>query len=179
MLGDDEDVFDSVTWETSTPEIDEPIKSNGPGFIQSTTDVNEDPLQPKWEGYLLTSVRDPVKELAETKDAFVSYLVSAKVHLLSTPLLSPLIWLFICQTNLPIFSTPNPSSRRRYQDFVFLRDHLIRDFPACVVPALPDKHRLGALQLARFLDDKDNPYVYSQSISLVIGSVPNSWNVDD
>jgi len=160
MLGDDEDVFDSVTWETSTPEIDEPIKSNGPGFIQSTTDVNEDPLQPKWEGYLLTSVRDPVKELAETKDAFVSYLVSAK-------------------TNLPIFSTPNPSSRRRYQDFVFLRDHLIRDFPACVVPALPDKHRLGALQLARFLNDKDNPYVCSQSISLVIGSVPNSWNVDD
>ena len=82
MLGDDEDVFDSVTWEESpTPEIDEPTTSHGPGFIQSTTDVNEDPLQPKWEGYLMTSVRDPVKELAETKDAYVSYLVSAKVRL--------------------------------------------------------------------------------------------------
>ena len=28
------------------------------------------------------------------------------------------------QTNLPIFSTPNPSSRRRFTDFVFLHDHL-------------------------------------------------------
>ena len=84
MLGDDEDVFDSVTWEESpTPEIEEPTTSYGPGFIQSTTGANEDPLQPKWEGYLMTSVRDPVKELAETKDAYVSYLVSAKVRLLS------------------------------------------------------------------------------------------------
>ena len=83
MLGDDEDVFDSVTWEESpTPEIDEPTTSHGPGFIQSTTGANEDPLHPKWEGYLMTSVRDPVKELAETKDAYVSYLVSAKVCLL-------------------------------------------------------------------------------------------------
>jgi sorting nexin-4 len=83
MLGDDEDVFDSVTWEESaTPEVDEPTTSYGPGFIQSTTGANEDPLQPKWEGYLMTSVRDPVKELAETKDAYVSYLVSAKVRLL-------------------------------------------------------------------------------------------------
>lgn len=84
MLGDDDDVFDSVTWEESpTSEIDEPTTSHGPGFIQSTTGANEDPLQPKWEGYLMTSVRDPVKELAETKDAYVSYLVSAKVRLLS------------------------------------------------------------------------------------------------
>ena len=82
MLGDDEDVFDSVTWEspnTHPHEFDEPIHSRGPGFRQTTFDSNEDPLQPKWEGYLLTSVRDPVKELAETKDAYVSYLVSAKV----------------------------------------------------------------------------------------------------
>lgn len=92
MLGDDEDVFDSVTWEESpTPEIVEPTTFNGPGFIQSTTDANEDPLQPKWEGYLITSVRDPVKELAETKDAYVSYLVSAKVCPLSTLILPPLI----------------------------------------------------------------------------------------
>ncbi|KAF8203092.1 lipid binding protein [Pholiota molesta] len=132
MLGDDEDVFDSVTWEspnTQPSEFDEPIR--GPGFRQTTFDSNEDPLQPKWEGYLITSVRDPVKELAETKDAYVSYLVSAK-------------------TNLSIFSTPNPSSRRRFQDFVFLRDHLVRDFPACVVPALPDKHRLEYVTGDRF-----------------------------
>ncbi|RXW19154.1 hypothetical protein EST38_g6689 [Candolleomyces aberdarensis] len=134
MLNEEEDVFDSVTWEspsaTSYDNNDQHAPSR-PGFIQSTAESNDDPLQPKWEGYLTTSVRDPVKELAETKDAYVSYLVSAK-------------------TNLPIFSTSNPSSRRRYQDFVFLREHLVRDFPACVVPVLPDKHRLEYLTGDRF-----------------------------
>jgi len=82
MLGDDEDVFDSVTWESPNAPAyvpQEAAVSRGPGFRQTTFDSNEDPLQPKWEGYLITSVRDPVKELAETKDAYVSYLVSAKV----------------------------------------------------------------------------------------------------
>ncbi|EAU92777.1 lipid binding protein [Coprinopsis cinerea okayama7 len=134
MLNDDEDVFDSVTWESPSATGYDNHDENaaiGPGFRQSTADGNDDPLQPKWEGYLITSVRDPVKELAETKDAYVSYLVSAK-------------------TNLPIFSTPNPSSRRRFQDFVFLKENLSRDFPACVVPALPDKHRLEYITGDRF-----------------------------
>jgi hypothetical protein len=103
MLGDDEDIFDSVTWEESpTPEFDGPTTSHGPGFIQSTADVNEDPLQPKWEGYLMTSVRDPVKELAETKDAYVSYLVSAKVRLLSRSIF-PLSYLSHCRPTFPYF----------------------------------------------------------------------------
>ncbi|KAM6498529.1 lipid binding protein [Amanita muscaria] len=132
MLGDDEDVFDSVTWESpAAPKYDaQHHPSSGPGFRQSTGE-QEDPLEPKWEGYLTPSVKDPVKELAETKGAYVSYLVSAK-------------------TNLPIYSTPNPQARRRFQDFVFLREHLSRDFPACVVPALPDKHRLEYLTGDRF-----------------------------
>lgn len=80
MLGDDEDVFDSVTWESPATH---PFDVNdhlpyGPGFRQSTED-NEGPHDPKWEGYLITSVKDPVKELAETKDAYVSYLVQARV----------------------------------------------------------------------------------------------------
>ncbi|KAG2076868.1 hypothetical protein BDR04DRAFT_1089134 [Suillus decipiens] len=135
MLGDEEDVFDSVTWESpSAPyDADYTVQPSGPGFKQSTAGTEDErgPHDPKWEGYLIVTVKDPVKELAETKDAYVSYLVSAK-------------------TNLPIFSTPNPSSRRRFQDFVFLRDHLVKDFPACVVPALPDKHRLEYLTGDRF-----------------------------
>ncbi|KAJ7161376.1 nexin sorting protein [Mycena crocata] len=128
---DDEDVFDSVTWESPSTPYDTPREGpSGPGFRQSTSD-SEGPHDPKWEGYLTTSVSDPVKELAETKDAYVSYLVSA-------------------QTNLPIFSTNNPSARRRFQDFVFLRENLVRDFPACVVPALPDKHRLEYITGDRF-----------------------------
>ncbi|KAG6862134.1 hypothetical protein C0995_004216 [Termitomyces sp. Mi166 len=84
MLGDDDDVFDSVTWESPAPAAtyNNGHVSSGPGFRQSTTDSNEGPLDPKWEGYLITSVKDPVKELAETKDAYVSYLVQAKhVHM--------------------------------------------------------------------------------------------------
>ncbi len=82
MLGEDEDVFDNITWETQSAtnyDTDTAIIPSGPGFRQSTSESNEDPQQPKWEGYLITSVRDPVKELADTKDAYVSYLVSAKV----------------------------------------------------------------------------------------------------
>jgi hypothetical protein len=81
MLDDEEDVFDSVTWEspvTHVFDIDEHPPS-GPGFRQSTED-SEGPHDPKWEGYLITSVKDPVKELAETKDAYVSYLVQARVR---------------------------------------------------------------------------------------------------
>lgn len=81
MLGDDEDVFDSVTWESpAAPTYDfEEVAPTGPGFRQSTAE-SEGPHDPKWEGYLITSVKDPVKELAETKDAYVSYLVQAKVR---------------------------------------------------------------------------------------------------
>lgn len=92
MLGDDDDVFDSVTWESPTApayDIEENFVATGPGFRQSTADSEEGrgPHDPKWEGYLITSVKDPVKELAETKDAYVSYLVSAKVSALDLWLL--------------------------------------------------------------------------------------------
>jgi len=145
MLGDDEDVFDSVTWESaSAAPAYEPqaVLHSGPGFKQSNTD-SEGPNDPKWEGYLITAVKDPVKELAETKDAYVSYLVQARV--ISSSVLSRCVSTYPYQTNLSIFSVPNPSARRRFQDFVFLRENLARDFPACVVPPLPDKHRLGVL----------------------------------
>ncbi|CAG7847958.1 Sorting nexin-4 AltName: Full=Autophagy-related protein 24 [Serendipita indica DSM 11827] len=138
-----DDVFDSVTWET-------PSASNGytadynnerdgiaggpggrPGFMTHTQDDGSAPHEPKWEGYLIATVKDPYKELDGTKDVYVSYLVAAK-------------------TNLPIFSSPEPSARRRFQDFVFLRENLAKDFPACVVPPLPDKHRLEYLTGDRF-----------------------------
>ena len=80
MLGDDEDVFDSVTWETPSTAPNYNTALSGPGFRQSTSESEDrGPHDPKWEGYLITTVKDPVKELAETKDAYVSYLVSAKV----------------------------------------------------------------------------------------------------
>lgn len=81
MLGEEDDVFDSVTWESpSAPVYSSTHKiTTGPGFRQSNASESEGPHDPKWEGYLLTSVKDPMKELAETKDAYVSYLVTAEV----------------------------------------------------------------------------------------------------
>jgi hypothetical protein len=89
MYGNDDEVFDSVTWESPAPPaaggLDAGIgaggPSTGPGFRQSASEGDDtaDPHAPRWEGYLRTSVRDPTKELAETKDAYVSYLVSAEV----------------------------------------------------------------------------------------------------
>ena len=81
----DEDVFDSVTWETPAAngyEVETPRLSSGPGYRQSTAGAEGGGLnEPKWEGYLMTSVRDPLKELPDTKDAYVSYLVTAEVRL--------------------------------------------------------------------------------------------------
>jgi hypothetical protein len=87
MLGDDpEDVFDSVTWESPADngyDAANPSVPQRPGFKQSIEEGEESrgPHDPKWYGYLITHVKDPVKELAETKDAYVSYLVTAKVRL--------------------------------------------------------------------------------------------------
>lgn len=146
----DDDVFDSVTWETPASEpvrdpydpqfqpssapasSSTPVAPSGPGYRQSVDSAGDaDASTPKWEGYLLVQVKDPVKELDGTKDVYISYLVEAR-------------------TNLPTFTQTNPSARRRFQDFVFLREHLARDFPACVVPPLPDKHRLEYLTGDRF-----------------------------
>ncbi|KAJ3995538.1 hypothetical protein F5050DRAFT_1766485 [Lentinula boryana] len=81
MLNDDEDVFDSVTWESPTaPVYADHIPPTGLGYRQSIDSNEGGPHDPKWEGHLITAVTDPQKELAETKDAYVSYLVSAKVN---------------------------------------------------------------------------------------------------
>ncbi|KAG8803968.1 intercellular trafficking and secretion [Serendipita sp. 398] len=135
---DPDDVFDSVTWETPSASngyegfsTDREQPTQRPGYMNINSEDGAATNEPKWEGYLIATVKDPVKELDGTKDVYVSYLVAAK-------------------TNLPIFSSSEPSSRRRFQDFVFLREHLSKDFPACVVPPLPDKHRLEYLTGDRF-----------------------------
>lgn len=113
MLGDDEDVFDSVTWESPTdPTYNVEAPPSGPGFRQSTADSSEGPHDPKWEGYLITTVKDPVKELAETKDAYVSYLVTAKV--------APLV----CMKDLSFISV----HRRISRYFRHPTLHLVDDF---------------------------------------------------
>ncbi|KAF8320548.1 lipid binding protein [Cantharellus anzutake] len=136
------EIFDSVTWDTPSDggfgghdlhgdHI--PETSTGPGYLQASDPRQAPPVEgePKWEGYLDVELKDPVKELDGTKDAYISYLVCAS-------------------TNLITFSSPKPSARRRFQDFVFLHENLVRDFPACVVPPLPGKHRLEYITGDRF-----------------------------
>ncbi|PWN45141.1 hypothetical protein IE81DRAFT_320754 [Ceraceosorus guamensis] len=87
--------------------------------------------RPKWQGSLLVQVCEPRRENEGTKEAFISYGIRA-------------------ETNLSHFTRTRLTTRRRFQDFVFLRDNLKRDFPACLVPPLPDKHRLEYLTGDRF-----------------------------
>ncbi|KAI9320582.1 hypothetical protein BX666DRAFT_1852072 [Dichotomocladium elegans] len=55
------------------------------------------------------------------------------------------------KTPLEIFSYRRPRSvRRRYQDFIWLHDALTFEFPTCVVPPLPEKHRLNYIKGGRF-----------------------------
>ncbi|KAK4683671.1 sorting nexin-4, partial [Tremellales sp. Uapishka_1] len=86
----------------------------------------------EWGGrWMGIEVRDPTKEHEGSKDMFVSYAVKTR-------------------TNVPTFKQPLIVVRRRFQDFVFLRDHLVKNFPACVVPPIPDKHRLEYIKGDRF-----------------------------
>ncbi|KAG0174952.1 intercellular trafficking and secretion [Apophysomyces sp. BC1034] len=64
---------------------------------------------------------------------------------------SHIAYLIITSTTLETFSSPKPRPvRRRFQDFVWLHDVLILEFPACVVPPLPEKHRIKYFKGDRF-----------------------------
>ena len=96
----------------------------------------------------MIQVTEPRKEQEGTKEMFVSYGIRAEVRTVKKQemmgLATHCVALF--QTNLMHFERTRMTTRRRFQDFVFLREHLSRDFPACVVPPLPEKHRIGELE---------------------------------
>ncbi|SNX85822.1 related to SNX4 - Sorting NeXin [Melanopsichium pennsylvanicum] len=146
----EQDTFTSVTWENrdiTTPNS-QPVFSTTPSFSSnnaiagpSTTpsnglarETNDDPTSLTWSGYLMVHVLEPRKELEGQKDAFISYGIRA-------------------ETNLSHFSRTYMATRRRFNDFTFLREGLKRDFPACVVAPLPDKHRLEYLTGDRFSNE--------------------------
>lgn len=123
------------------------------GEMREATREAESSL-PSWEGrWVDVRVQDPQKEHEGSKDAHVTYAV-------------------VVRTNVPGYVSSDPASaagssstskgalrptadlpttaRRRFQDFAFLQQHLTRLFPACVVPPIPDKHRLEYLRGDRF-----------------------------
>ncbi|GAA5949796.1 hypothetical protein JCM3765_007694 [Sporobolomyces pararoseus] len=135
---------DEGGWETSTlsPSSSNPVDAPS----SSSPSSHHQQLQPPTSNYsayttgsnvIVDETIDSVKvldgktELEGTSDMFVSYLVTL-------------------QSSSSFFNSKNPSSRRRFQDFVFLRHSLVKDFQACVVPPLPDKHRMEYVVGDRF-----------------------------
>ncbi|TVY85330.1 Sorting nexin-4 [Lachnellula suecica] len=86
------------------------------------------------DGSLECTVTAPIKENDGTKDAYISYLVTT-------------------DTTFPSFQKPHTSVRRRFTDFVFLYKMLSKEYPACAVPPLPDKHKMEYVRGDRFGTD--------------------------
>ncbi|ORY81914.1 PX domain-containing protein [Protomyces lactucae-debilis] len=76
-------------------------------------------------------VSDPIHEAPGTRDAYVSYLITTT-------------------STFPGFQKPEFRVRRRYNDFVMLHTALSNNYPASVVPPLPDKHASAYLKGGRF-----------------------------
>ncbi|KAF9431529.1 intercellular trafficking and secretion [Entomortierella beljakovae] len=77
------------------------------------------------------SVTDAHREKEGATDSFISYQVNTK-------------------TTMKGFSAPTISVRRRFQDFAWLHSVISKDYPAAVIPPLPDKHRLRYVRGDRF-----------------------------
>lgn len=165
QANEDDDNFTSITWESAddansaalagraagaeassssaAPPGSSSSQPSGVDLVLGTHSVADpysrkrtdpDDGEPKWEGYLMVNVTEARKEHEGTKEMFVSYGIRA-------------------ETNLRHFTRTRIATRRRFQDFVFLRENLTRDFPACVVAPLPDKHRMEYLTGDRFSDE--------------------------
>ncbi|EGD91294.1 sorting nexin-4 [Trichophyton rubrum D6] len=148
----DHNDFDSVSWRndgdsdpsrpaTSYTDIDNASSSrdnpNGKRRISSTGDEVLSPVQDGAfaaaldNGMLECTVDTPLKENEGTKDVYVSYLVST-------------------HTNFKSFQKTDFSVRRRFTDFYFLYNTLFREYPACAIPPLPDKHKMEYVRGDRF-----------------------------
>ncbi|KAI2795014.1 Sorting nexin-4 [Penicillium oxalicum] len=150
---DQHDDFDNVSWRndaasdasrptTSGTDAEEPREyehdTNGKRRMSS---AHEEPqagpladavdLAGIGDGVLECRVDSPLKENDGTKDAYISYLVTT-------------------HTDFKSFQKPEFSVRRRFTDFYFLYKTLYREYPACAVPPLPDKHKMEYVRGDRF-----------------------------
>ncbi|ORX60664.1 hypothetical protein DM01DRAFT_1300536 [Hesseltinella vesiculosa] len=77
-------------------------------------------------------IGDAQKHSDGTQGAYVSYLLTT-------------------MTRVESFTSSNPRPvRRRFQDFVWLYNALTLEYPACIIPPLPEKHRLEYIKGDRF-----------------------------
>ncbi|CAO3590858.1 unnamed protein product [Absidia cylindrospora] len=92
---------------------------------RSATSSSSPPLTSSSTSTTAIKVTDPRKENDGQQGIFVSYAIVSK----------------------------NATVRRRFQDFVWLFNVLYTNYPACIVPPLPDKHRLEYVKGDRFGTD--------------------------
>ncbi|KAI8390057.1 hypothetical protein BD560DRAFT_379787 [Blakeslea trispora] len=89
------------------------------------------------------TVADPQKH-HDPQGAFITYLITT-------------------HTEIKTFTSQNPRPvRRRYQDFLWLHTALTLEYPACIVPPLPEKHRLEYIKGDRFSSE----FIQRRMISL-------------
>lgn len=106
----------------------------GSTSLQAGRNADELDLAGVGSATLECTVTQPIKENDGTKDAYVSYLVTT-------------------HTTFPSFAKPITTVRRRFTDFVFLYKTLSKEYPACAVPPLPDKHKMEYVRGDRFGTD--------------------------
>lgn len=121
---------------TTSPSTLQQMSSSAPHPSSATivterapeTDEDKDAL---WSSTLSCHVSDPQKELEGTQNQYITYLVTT-------------------ESDFPAFQSPEFRVRRRFSDFVYLYNVIVRDYPACAVPPLPDKQRMGMHHFVRY-----------------------------
>ncbi|KAF3491815.1 sorting nexin family protein [Arthroderma uncinatum] len=163
----DHNDFDSVSWRndgdsdvsrpaTSYTDIDNASSSrDDPNGKRRMSSAEDEVLSPTHEGaggfmggldngMIECTVDTPLKENEGTKDVYVSYLVSTHVGL-------PCLFTSYYHNNYEASTDKTDFSvRRRFTDFYFLYNTLFREYPACAVPPLPDKHKMEYVRGDRF-----------------------------
>lgn len=68
---------------------------------------------------------------------------------------------------LESFNSPQNSVKRRYNDFVWLKRRLQEEYPACILPPLPEKQRLGIKNAYLDYLDRFNPeFIAKRQVAL-------------
>ncbi|GAA5803919.1 hypothetical protein HPULCUR_009404 [Helicostylum pulchrum] len=89
-------------------------------------------------------ISDPQKHQDGNQGVYITYLIKTT-------------------TSVETFNSVKPKPvRRRYQDFVWLHSALSLEFTACIVPPLPEKHRLEYIKGDRFSSE----FILRRQISL-------------
>ncbi|SAM03824.1 hypothetical protein [Absidia glauca] len=143
----DNDDYDDVRWDdcptttshhysTVDPMCDDPVeRDESPEASTSTTTATTFPPTNDDTNDIPKPMTIWVEDPQKYDTNFIAYLVTTR-------------------TSVETFGSSQPKPvRRRFQDFTWLYHSLCLEFPACIIPRLPEKHRLKYIKGDRF--DKD------------------------